>query len=133
MLQKVDAFCVYYQHLDSLYTLFKYRFSGNIVFKNGQIIDNGQRADQFNHQHRRVGSMPSIPKKRLLRKNFKKRLLSSFRMIKSTQTSGSLFGERIEQVKKTKFEIGLIKIVDCLPDGHGNYTSNLVTYKIISH
>ena len=37
-----------------------------------------------------------------------------------------------EQVKKTKFEIELIKIVDCFLDGHGNYTSNLVFFKVES-
>ena len=35
-------------------------------------------------------------------------------------TSGSVFADRIEQVKKTKFEIGLIKIVVCFLDGHVN-------------
>ena len=48
------------------------------------------------------------------------------------QTSGSVFAERIEQVKKTKFEIELIKIVECFLDSHGNYTSNLVSFKIKS-
>ena len=51
---------------------------------------------------------------------------------KSTQTSGSVFAERIEKVKKTKFELELIEIVDCFLDGHGNYASNLVSFKIKS-
>ena len=76
--------------------------------------------------------MPSIAKKRFLRKKYKKRLLSSFEKTKSTQTSGSVFADRIEQVKKTKFDLELIKIVDCFPDGHGNYTSSLVSFKIKS-
>ena len=54
-----------------------------------------------------------LQKKRLLRKEYKKHLLSSFQKTKSTQTSGSVFAERIEKVKKTKFELVLIKIVDC--------------------
>ena len=73
--------------------------------------------------------MPSIAKKRLLRKKFKKHLLSSFQKTKSTQTSGSVFADGIEQVKRTKFEVELIKIVYCFLDGHGNYTSNLVSFK----
>ena len=73
--------------------------------------------------------MPSIAKKRLLRKKYKKNLLSSFQKTKSTQTSVSVFADRKEQNKKTKFEIELIKIVDCFLDGHGNYTSNLVSFK----
>ena len=76
--------------------------------------------------------MPSITKKRLVRKKYKERLLSYFQKTKSTQTSGSVFADRIEQVEKTKFELELIKIVDCFLDGHGLYTSNLVSFKIKS-
>ena len=76
--------------------------------------------------------MPSIAKKRLLRKKYKKHLFSSFQKTKSTQTSGSVFEERIEKVKKTKSEFELIKIVDCFLDGHGNSDSNLVYFKIKS-
>ena len=115
-----------------MYTLFKYRFSGKIVIKRGQIFDNLQRAVHFNQQNRGVEKMPSIAKKRLLRKKYKKHLFSSFQKTKSTQTSGSVFADRIEQVKKTKFELELIKIVDCFLDGHGNYTSNLVSFKMKS-
>ena len=70
--------------------------------------------------------MPSIGKKR---KKYKKRLLSSCQKSKSTQTSGSVFADILEQVKKTKFELELIKVVDCFLDGHGNYTSNLVSFR----
>ena len=76
--------------------------------------------------------MPSIAKKRLLRKKFLQRFMSALQKNKSTQTSGSVFTERIEKVKKTKFELKLIKIVDCFLDGHGNYDSNLVSFKIKS-
>ena len=31
LLQELDAFSFNYQHVDCLYTLFKYRFSGKIV------------------------------------------------------------------------------------------------------
>ena len=76
--------------------------------------------------------MPSIAKKRLLRGKYKKHLLRSVQKTKWTQTSGSMFADRIEQVKKTKFELELIKIEYCFLDGHGNYTSNLVSFKINS-
>ena len=76
--------------------------------------------------------MPSFAKEKLLRKKFKKHLFSSFQKNKTTQTSGSVFAERIEKAKKTKFELELIKIVDCFLDGHGNYDSNLVSLKIKS-
>ena len=51
---------------------------------------------------------------------------------KSTQTIGSVFAERIEKAKKTKLELELIKIVECFLDGHGNYDSKLVSFKIKS-
>ena len=130
LLQKLDAFCFNYQHVDCLYTLFKYRFSGKIVVRSGQLFDNLQRAVHFNQQNRGVDRMPSIANKRLLRKKCKKRLLSSFQKTKSTQTSGSVFVDRIEQVKRTKVEIELIKTVDCFLDGYGNYSSSLVSFKI---
>ena len=76
--------------------------------------------------------MPSIAKKRLLRKKFKQHFMSALQKNKSTQTSGSVFAERIEKVKKTRFELELIKIVDCFLDGHGNYDSNLVPFRIKS-
>ena len=50
MLQKKDAFCFNYQHVDYLYTFFKYRFSGKIVVKIGQLFGNVQRAVHYNHQ-----------------------------------------------------------------------------------
>ena len=74
--------------------------------------------------------MPSFAKKGLLRKKFKQHLMSALQKNKSTQASDSVFAEKIEKVKKTKFELELIKIVDCFLDGHGNYDSNLVTFKI---
>ena len=116
LLQKLDAFCSNYQHVDCLYTLFKYRFSDIIVIKCGQLFDNLQRAVHFNQQNRGMDRMPGIAKKRLLRKNYKKKhLLSIFRKTQSTQTSGSVFADRIEQVKKTKFESELRKTVECFP------------------
>ena len=58
--------------------------------------------------------------------------MSALQKDKSTQTSGSVFAERIEKVKKTNFELKLIKFVDCFLDGHGNYDSNLVFFKLKS-
>ena len=40
LLQKLDAFCFNYQHVDCLYTLFKYRICGKIVVKCGQLFEN---------------------------------------------------------------------------------------------
>ena len=96
------------------------------------MFDNLQRAADFNHRNKGVDRMPSIRKKRLLRKKYKKHLFSSFQKTKTTQTIGTVCAERIEKVKKTKFEFELIKIVDCFLDGHGNFDSNLVSFKIKS-
>ena len=129
LLQKLDAFCCNYQHVDCLYTLSKYRFSGKVVVNRGHFFDNEQRAVLFNHQNRGVNRMPSVAKKKLLRKKYKKHLLSSNQKTKLTQTSGSVFADRIEQVQRTKLELELIKIVDCFLEGHGNYTINFVSFK----
>ena len=72
LLQKLDAFCFNYQHVDCLYILFKYRFSGKSVVKSGQLFDSLQKAVHFNQQNRAVDRMPSIAKKRLLTKKYKR-------------------------------------------------------------
>ena len=46
----------------------------------------------------------------------KKHLLRSFEKTKSMQSSGSVFADRIEKVRKTRIELELIKIVDCFLD-----------------
>ena len=69
---------------------------------------------------------------RLLRKKFKQHFMSALQKNKSTQTSGSVFAERIEKAKKTKFGLELIKIVDCFLDGHGIYDCNLLSFKLKS-
>ena len=132
LLKKLDTICFTYKHVDCLYTLFNYRFSGKVIAKSGQVFDNVQRAVDFNHRNEGVDRMSSSAEKRLLRKKHKKHLFSSFQKTKRTQTSGSVFAERIEKVKKTKFELKLIKIVDCFLDGHGNFDSNLLSFKMKS-
>ena len=102
LLQKLDAFCFNYQHVDCLYTLFKYRFSGENVIKSGQLFDKLQRAVLFNQQNRGVDRMPIIAKKGLFRKRYKKTLQSSFQETKLMQTSGSVFADRMKKVEKIK-------------------------------
>ena len=70
LLKKLDTFCFTYQHMDCLYTLFKYRFSGKVIAKSGQVFDNVQRAVDLNQRNKGVDRMPSFAKKRLLRKTF---------------------------------------------------------------
>ena len=100
VLKKLNTFCFTYQHVDCLYTLFMYRFSGKFIAKSGQVFDNVQRAIDLNHRNKEVDRMSRISKKRLSRKKFEKLLFSSFQKTKTTQTSGSVFAKRIEKVKK---------------------------------
>ena len=76
LLKKLDTFCFTYQHVDCLYTLSQYRFSGKVIAKSGQVFDNEQRAVVFNHRIKAVDRMPSIAKMRLLRKKYKKHLFT---------------------------------------------------------
>ena len=78
LLQKLDAFCFNYQHVDCLHNFFKYQFNGKLVVKSGQLFDNVQWAVQFEQQNRGLDRMLSIAKKRFLRRKYKKHLLSSF-------------------------------------------------------
>ena len=41
-----------------------------------------------------------------------------------------VFAERIQKAKRTKFELELIKVVDCFLDFQGVYDSNSVPLKI---
>ena len=84
LLNKLDTFCFTYQHVDCLYTLFKYRFSGKVIAKSGQVFDNVQRAVAFNHRNTGVDRMPSIAKKRLLRKKYKKNCSAPFKKDKNS-------------------------------------------------
>ena len=127
--KNLDSFCFTYQHVDCLYTLFKYRFSGKVLAKIGQVFDNVQRAVDFNRRNKGCTECRALQKKRFLRKKFKKHSFSSIQKTKTTQTSGSVYAERIEKAKKTKFELDLIEIVDCFSDGHGNFDSNLVSFR----
>ena len=54
LLQKLNAFCFNYQHVDCLYTLFKYRFSGKTFVNSGQFFGIVQKAVHFNHQNKTV-------------------------------------------------------------------------------
>ena len=88
-----------------------------------------QRAISFNQRNRGVDKKPSFAKKRLLRKKFKQHLMKALQRNKSTQTSGSVFAERNDKAKKTKFELELMNFVDYFLDGHGIYDSNLISFR----
>ena len=60
LLHKLDTFCFTYQHVDCLYTLFKYRFSGKTSAKSVSVFDKVQWAIFFNQRNRKVDKMPSV-------------------------------------------------------------------------
>ena len=74
--------------------------------------------------------MPSISKKRLSRKKFKRHLLRAEQRNASTQTLGSSFLDRVYSLGNSKYESELIKIVDCLLDGHGIIDNPLLYLEI---
>ena len=52
-------------------------------------------------------------KKETVEKKYKKHLLTFLQETKSTQTTGSVFAERIELVTKSKIELEALKFVQC--------------------
>ena len=125
-LQRLDSLCFIYQHVDCLYTVFKNRFSGNVVFKSGLVFDNVRETVWFNQGNKGLDRLPSVAEKRLLRKKYRKLLMSSFGKTKSMETSRSIFAEKNEQVKKIKYELEFVKIVD----GYAIYSINSTTFEI---
>ena len=100
LLKKLDTFCFTYQHVDCLYTLIKHRFSGKVIAKSGQVFDNVQRAVDFNHRNKGVDRMPSIAKKRLLRKKYKKHLFSSFQKQKQRRPVVQSLQKELKKLKR---------------------------------
>ena len=98
LLVKLDRVCFKYQHVDCFYTLFKFRFSSNVLEKNGELFESVERTGSFHKLKKRLDKMPSVAKKRLLRKKFKKHMLTSVQRSISVQTIGSVFVERVESV-----------------------------------
>ena len=73
-----------------------------------------------------------LSRKNTLEEKVQKIFVQLLPKAKSTQTSESVFAERVEQVGKTKIELELTKNVDSFLDGQANYASILVSFKIKS-
>ena len=82
----------------------------------------------FQPPKQRTGHNAQHREKSFLLKKYKIQLLSSLQKTKSMQPIGSVFADRIEQVKKIKLELKQIKILDCFLHGHGIYTSQLESF-----
>ena len=62
--------------------------------------------------------MPSIAKKLLIRKKFKRHFLSSNQKLAFTQTHGSAFLDRIQNVQSSKYGNDLLNEISCFIDGY---------------
>ena len=110
LLKKLHTFCFNYQHVDCLYSLFKYRFNGKIFIKSGKLFDNLQRAVHFNHQNRGVDRMPSIAKKRLLRRKIKNICWAPSKRINRRELLDQSLQTELNKLK-TKFGLELKKLL----------------------
>ena len=88
-----------------------------------------RRAFHFNHQDRGVDRIPSISKKKLLRKEYKIFCWApSKRPDRHKLVDQSLETELIK-LKKSKFELDLTEIVEFILDGYSIYTSILESFE----
>ena len=129
-LQRLGNFHFTYQIFDCLYTLYKNRFFSSVISSAGEVFNQIDRAVHHNLKWKGAEKLPSVAKKRLLRKKFKRHYLGSNRKLASTQTISSAFLERVRKVQNSKYEHVLLKIIDCFIDGYGFVNSDHVNFSI---
>ena len=130
ILQRLDKYHFFYQIVDCIYTLYKYRFYSNFMLSRGEVFNQLNRAVEHNLNCRIPQKLPSVAKKRLLRKQFKRHYLSSAQKLASTQTLRSASLKRIRKVQNSKYETDLLKNVDCFIDGYGTVNSERINFSI---
>ena len=130
LLQKLDELSFQYQTVDCLYTLYKHQFFGHTMEEAGLVFTQLKRAVQHNSENKFVEKLPSVSKKRLSRKKFKRHLLRAEQRNASTQTLRSSFFDRIQSLKNSKYESEIIEIVDCLLDGHGIIDNSMLYFEV---
>ena len=130
ILQRLDKYQYKYQEIDCLYTLYKHRFFSSIVTSSGEVFNQLSCGVQHNLRWKGVEKTPSVSRKRLVRKKFKKLYLNSNQKLASTQTLGSLFLDRDQKVQSSKSESNLLKIIDSFIDGYGSVISERVNFSI---
>ena len=127
LLQKLEDLSYLYQTVDCLYTIYKHQFFGNIWEESGLVFTQLDRAVKHNYENKFVEKLSILSnKKRLSRKKFKRHQLRAEQRNVSTQTMGSSFLDRIQSIKNSKYESEVIKIIDCLLDGHGLIDNSLL-------
>ena len=130
LLQKLDDLSFHYQTVDCSYTLYKHQFFGHTKEEAGLVFTQLKRAVQHNSENKFVENLPSVSKKILSRKKFKRHLLRAEQRNASTQTLRSSFFDRIQSLKNSKYESEIIKIVDCLLDGHGIIDNPMLYFEV---
>ena len=130
LLQKLDDLSFQYQTVDCLYALYKHPFFGHTMDEAGIGFTQLKRTVQHNSENNFVEKLPSVSKKRLGRKKFKRYLLRAEQRNASTQTLGSSYFDRVQKIKNSKYESELIKIVDCLLDGHGIIDNPMLYFEV---
>ena len=96
----------------------------------GEVFNQLNCGVQHNLRWKGAEKTPSVSRKRLNCKKFKKHYLSSNQKLASTQTLGSAFLDRIRKVQNSKYESELFKIIDCFFDGYGSVNSERVNFSI---
>ena len=91
ILEKVENLSYIYQTVDCLYTLCKHQFFGSILEESGLVFAQLTRAVEHNLENKYMEKVPSISKKRLSRKKFKRRLQRAEQTNAITQTLDHLF------------------------------------------
>lgn len=132
ILPKLENFRFTYQSVDCLYSVYKYRFHDTLKVKKGPVFVQLSHAVEFNKDNKGLIRVPSVMRKRLLRKKFKKQTLRCNEKTQSTQTPNSTFMDRIQKVKNSVYEYDLLKIIDCFIDGHGVVDTDRVKFSIKS-
>ena len=127
ILDTIENLSYIYQTVDGLYTLYKHQIFASVIEESGVVFAQLTRAVEHNFENKYVEKVPSISKKRLSKKTFKRHLLRAEQRNASTETFGSFFLDRVHSLRNSKYESELIKISDCLLDGHG-IIGNLLLY-----
>ena len=96
--QRLDKYVYIYQESDCIYNLFKHRFYTSIVASSGEMFNQLRRAVQHNLRWKGAEKMPSIARKRLIPKKFRRHYLCCNQKLASTQTLVSAFLDRIQKI-----------------------------------
>ena len=99
----MSDFSFQYQTVDCLYTLYKHQFFGHTMEEAGLVFTQLKRAVEHNSENKFVEKLPSVSKKILSRKKFKRHLLRAVQKNASTQTLRSSFFDRIQTLKNSNY------------------------------